>query len=130
MITLRILKNLTFNSFGEVSKALAFIQRAIQDSLTNLDNDKATSLAVVTSDRLIESVQYNQHLILTPNAVATVQFPTAKTGAQVLGVTNACSGHNVVLTPKDQEKILSFAPYTLSPNSTVRLISDGRGGWW
>ena len=130
MINFRALKNLTFPSLAEVSRAFQFVQRSIVDALTDLDNRKATALIAICSDRTDESVQYDRHLMMFPAAGATVKLPSATVPSRRVAVTNGTSAVNVSVLSSGTDTVMGVLLVTVSPRTTLQLTSDGKGGWW
>lgn len=123
MVILRSLRNYAVTSFQDVSKALTFLERAVQDALNQLQGQ---SVAVRTSQASY-AAQYGQSVFTSGNAVT---LPTAMVGGQLISVTNTGSAPLWLYPLNSSETIVGAPSMGLGSKCTIRLSSDGAGGWW
>jgi hypothetical protein len=126
VINLRILRSISLASFDAVGQTLDWLQRATQDALDVLDASKAPVLTMRRSELSPESVQYSQHLFSSGNRV---NLPSSLTGAMTVGISNI-GVSTLGIYPHGSDTVMGTTSATLSSHTTIRLTSDGAGGWW
>lgn len=122
MVTLRSIRSyLALKSFDDVSVALSFIYRAVQDAITELER--------LRSSRITENggpVNFNEWLLTNSG---TVQLPGANQDRRSIAVTATGTG-SVIVIPLPTDRINKTTSFTVTSHTTVEFVSDGHGGWW
>lgn len=124
MVVLRSMRNLlSLQTFDDVSRALAFLYRATQDAITALEKKRPTTVLEAGGP-----VNYGDRVLVRSG---TIVLPSALArDRETVELTNNGSGA-VTVEPRINESIQgSTAVYSLATLTTVKLTSDGRGGWW
>ena len=123
---LRSFKSYSITTLADVSRALAFIDTAIRDALTQVEESSAPAITVRNSDRTdMEGASLSMHLF---TRAAIVRLPPMGKTTGELMVTNLGSGALSVLAA-GSDKIFTSATLSLAANATLRLRGNGGGIW-
>lgn len=119
--TLRSLRNYKLNTFEDVSKALTFLERAVQDALQDTGSTKA-----IRTDQSI-TANYGQSIFTSGTYVT---LPSSLQGGNLITITNTGTNPLWVHPANTSETINGSASIALGSKCTIRLNSDGAKGWW
>ncbi len=126
MVTLRTLRTYTLRSLDDVGRALAFLERSVQDALDQLSNEKDDYISVLRTDKSTDSASYNQHVF---SSGSVIELPAASSPGEYVAVSNIGSG-SLSLKTSASDTVMGASTYTLASHATIHLTSDGLKGWW